>query len=113
MSWLFILGGQIIGASALASVLPVNIQDFSRESSPASRGYVYKALLEHVWGVSIFFYMELLPGEALHRKQLFGRVLKEEWSFSMKKKKKKMKVIKPITRLHWAATKGQAVFQEF
>ena len=35
MSWLFILGGQIIGASALASVLPVNIQDFSRESSPA------------------------------------------------------------------------------
>ena len=29
MSWLFILGGQNIGASALASVLPMNIQDWS------------------------------------------------------------------------------------
>ena len=28
MSWLFVSGGQIIGASASASVLPVNIQDW-------------------------------------------------------------------------------------
>ena len=28
MSWLFILGGQSIGASALALILPVNIQDW-------------------------------------------------------------------------------------
>ena len=28
MSWLFASGGQIIGASALASILPVNIQDW-------------------------------------------------------------------------------------
>ena len=56
MSWLFVSGGQIIGASASASVLPMNIQDcfplgltglISLQSKDLSRVFSSTTIQEH------------------------------------------------------------------
>ena len=87
MSWLFTLGGQSIGASASASVLPMNIQDWF-PFGLTGLILLSKSLLQHhsskasiLW-CSVFFKIQLLYPYSttrntigLTRWTLFGKVM--------------------------------------
>ena len=69
VSWLFVSGGHSTGASASASVLPMNVQDWfllglkyliSLKSEGLSRIFSNATVQKHqFWGVSAFFIVQL------------------------------------------------------
>ena len=69
MSWLFVSGGQIIGASTSASVLPMNIQGWFPLGwtglIPAAQGTLKSLLKHHSSKATIFLVLSLLYGPPL------------------------------------------------
>ena len=69
MSWLFLLGGQSIGVSALASVLPMNIQDWfplgNMVWSPCSPRHSQQCSLAPQFNSINFSALSLLDGPSL------------------------------------------------
>ena len=80
MSWLFTTGGQIIGASASAPVLPMNIQDWfplglTGLISLLSKGTL-KTLLQHYsWKASILWHPVFFMVQLLHPYMTTGKTI--------------------------------------
>jgi len=79
MSWLFTLGGQSIGASASASVLPVNIQGwfplgFTGLTSLLSRGFS-RVLWHHNSKASILWHSAFFIVQLSHPYMAIGKIM--------------------------------------
>ena len=87
MSWFFISGGQSVGVSASASVLPMNTQDWSPLGwtcwiSLQSKGLIKSLLQRHSWKVSILLCLAFFIVQLSHPYMTTGKTIAlTRWTF--------------------------------